>query len=345
MSEVGAPRKRPTLAGVASAAGVSLATVSKVLNGREDVAEDTRAHVLRMLEQHDYVASPKRRKPGVRRTIGLVFDDFMSPYATELIRGVTDTGGELDIDVVVGRFSGPSAPGSRTRTWAQRLSSAGRDGVVIVTSDLDPGQVRSFQKAHLPLVVIDPVHTPEAEVTSIGVTNWTGGLSATEHLIGLGHQRIAYLGGPSEAAVNLARRHGYRAAMERAGLPCPPELAVDAGFGFEAGVRTGSHLLDLAERPTAVFAVTDVTALGVIQAAHSRGLRVPEDLSVVGFDDTYMAEWATPALTTVHTPLQDVGRLAVRTLKRLMEGETVDSHHIELATNLVVRDSTTQPPP
>jgi LacI family transcriptional regulator len=318
--------------------------VSKVLNGREDVAAETRAQVLRLLEEHEYVASArKRRNPG-HRTVGLVFDDFMSPYATELIRGVTDAGTEMGIDVVVGRFSGPAEALSRSDTWARRLSSAGREGVLIVTSDLDSRQVTGFRRARLPLVVIDPVHTPESGVPSIGVTNWAGGFAATEHLVGLGHRRIAYLGGPGGAAVNLARRHGYRAAMEKAALPVPEGLAVDAHFGFEAGVSVGSRFLALDERPTAVFAVNDVVALGVVQAAHAAGLRVPEDLSVVGFDNTYMAAWATPALTTVHTPLQEVGRLALRTLQRLMEGEALDSHHVELATNLVVRSSTAPAP-
>jgi LacI family transcriptional regulator len=212
--------------------------------------------------------------------------------------------------------------------------------VLVVTSDLDSRQLTSFRQVHLPLVAIDPVHAPEADVTSIGVTNWTGGFAATEHLVALGHRRIAYIGGPAGAAINLARRHGYHAAMDMAALPVADNLVVDGGFGFDAGARLGGELLRLADRPTAIFAVTDLAAMGVIQAAHGLGLRVPEDLSVVGFDDTYMAAWATPALTTVHTPLQDMGRLAVRTLVRLMEGSALDSHHIELATSLVVRSST-----
>jgi LacI family transcriptional regulator len=143
--------------------------------------------------------------------------------------------------------------------------------------------------------------------------------------------------------VNLARRHGYRAAMERGRLAVPDELVVDAHFGFEAGVAEATRFLRLAEPPTAIFAVNDVVALGVVQAAHAAGLRVPEDLSVVGFDNTFMAPWATPALTTVHTPLQEVGRLALRTLQRLMEGEALEAHHVELATSLVVRSSTAPP--
>ncbi len=349
MTAARAPRAGPTLGAVASAAGVSLATVSKVLNGREDVAAGTRAQVQRLLDEHGYVPTAKRRpagRPGSRhRTIGLVFDDFMSPYATELIRGVTDAGTDLGADVVVGRFSDGSAGDTNGIGWARRLVQAGRDGVLVVTSDLSSRQFAGFGVAGLPLVVIDPVHVPQAAVTSIGATNWTGALTATEHLIDLGHRRIAYAGGPAGAAINQARQHGFRAAMENAGLPVDPALVVDGDFGFETGVVLADRLLAAGDRPTAVFAVTDVTAFGVIQAAHRAGLRVPEDLSVVGFDDTYMAAWSTPPLTTVHTPLQDMGRVAVRTLLRLIDGDTLDSHHVELATELVERESTAPPPP
>lgn len=344
-----AGRRRPTLTAIATEAGVSTATVSKVLNGRDDVGARTRAQIERLLVEHDYLPvvprrpAAQRRPAGSHRTIGLIFDDFMSPYATELIRGVTDAGTAVDADVVVGRFSDGSA-GTDGAQWAQRLLKAGRDGVLVVTSDLTAQQTSGFSEVDLPLVVVDPVHTPQSSVASVGATNWTGGLSAIEHLISLGHRRIAHLGGPARAAISQARLHGYRAAMENAGLPVDPRLVVDGGFGFEAGLELAGRLLDSDEPPTAIFAVTDVCALGVVQAAHRRGLRVPEDLSVVGFDNTYLAPWLTPALTTVHTPLQEMGRYALQMLLRLVDGETVEPHHVELATELVVRESSGPPP-
>jgi LacI family transcriptional regulator len=343
VADVAGGRRRTTLTAIAAAAGVSTATVSKVLNGRDDVGAGTRALVQRLLLEHEYLPAARRRPAGTARTVGLVFDDFTSPYATELVRGVTDAGAAAGADVVVGRFSDGSSGYGNGAEWARRLVGAGRDGVVVVTSDLTAQQVAGFSEVHLPLVVVDPVHTPQADVVSVGATNWTGGLSATEHLIALGHRRIAHLGGPAGAAISQARRHGYRAAMENAGLPVDPALVVDGGFGFEAGRELAARLLDSDDPPTAVFAVTDVCAMGVVQAAHARGLRVPQDLSVVGFDDTYLASWLTPALTTVHVPLQDVGRYAVEMLLRLVAGEVVDPHHVELATDLVVRDSTGPP--
>lgn len=336
------PRKRTTLASVASAAGVSLATVSKVLNGREDVAPETRAQVQRLLRERDYVPGPRRRNAAAHRTIGLLVENFRSPYTSELIQGVTDAADEFNVDVVVGRFSRRSGRDDGG-SWARRLSGAGRDGVLIVTSDLTANHIARFERARIPLVVIDPVHLPEKGVTSIGATNWSGALSATQHLIELGHRRIAHITGPPGAAVTQARMHGFRAAMDNAGLAVDPNLVVDGGFGFEVGLDIATRLLAAENPPTAIFAATDITAMGAIQAAYRAGLAVPGELSVVGFDDTHMAAWASPPLTTVHTPLEEMSRVALRTLLRLMDGESVDSHHVELATALVVRSSTGRP--
>jgi len=319
---------------VAEAAGVSLPTVSKVLNGRGDVAPATRERVQEVLRELGYVPQPGRRAAPAR-VIDLVFDDLVSPYSLEVLRGVTDAGAELGVDVVVGR------PPEREEDWARRLRSAGREGLIVVTSELTREQVEGFARAGLPLVVIDPLNLPRVEVTSVGATNWNGGLTATEHLLSLGHRRIAYAGGPVQASCSQARQHGYRGALENAGIPADPDLILHGAFGYPNGLEMGGRLLDLPEPPTAVFAGSDATALGVVEAARRRGLRVPEDLSVVGFDDTMLAELATPALTTVRQPLQDMGRVALRTLLRLAAGDTLDSHHVELATHLVVRDSTT----
>jgi LacI family transcriptional regulator len=192
----------------------------------------------------------------------------------------------------------------------------------------------------MPVVVIDPLNLPSARVTSVGSTNFAGGLLATQHLLDLGHRRIAYLGGPVAAACNQARMHGYRGAMEAGGAPVPDAYMRTGRFSYEHGIAGGAALLALPDPPTAVFAGSDETALGVIEAARVRGLRVPEDLSVVGFDDTPVARLAAPPLTTVRQPLREMGAVAVRTALRLAAGERVDSHHVELATELVVRQST-----
>jgi LacI family transcriptional regulator len=207
------------------------------------------------------------------------------------------------------------------------------------------GDLTGLSRARLPLVVIDPLNLPRRQVTSVGATNFAGGLAATEHLLALGHLRVAYMGADVTSAYNQARLHGYRAALEAARLEVPRAYVRSGGSHYEDGVSGGSALLDLAERPTAVFAVTDELAAGVIEAARVRGLRVPQDLSVVGFDDTEVARLLSPPLTTVRQPLREMGSVALRTALRLAAGETLDSHHVELATQLVVRSSTAPPGP
>ncbi|PXY20992.1 LacI family DNA-binding transcriptional regulator [Prauserella muralis] len=334
--------QRATLAMVAEAAGVSLPTASKVLNGRGDVAAATRTRVEEAVRELGYVPQVGRRSVTPARVVDLVFDDLVSPYSLEVLRGVTDAAAESGVDVVVGRVpadegNGPLAPEDG---WANRLKVSGREGLIVVTSELSLAQVEGFARARLPLVVIDPLNLPRVEVTSVGATNWSGGLAATEHLLSLGHRRIGFVGGPVRASCGQARLHGYRAALEKAGVTPDPALMLHGPFSYPSGLELGGRLLDLPERPTAIFAASDASALGVVEAARRRGLRVPEELSVVGFDDTIMASLATPALTVVRQPLPDMGRVAMRTLLRLIAGETLDSHHVELATNLVVRDST-----
>jgi len=342
----GSGSRRTTLAVVASAAGVSLPTVSKVLNGRPGVAAKTRAHVDRILREHHYVPGAIRRPPTPARTVGLVFSSLVSPYAAEITRGVTDAGAEFGVDVVVSRFPESDAQ-KRTghgESWPRRLVSAGREGIIAVTSTLTSQQIAGFRRARLPLVAIDPINLPRTELTSVGATNWAGGLSATKHLTQLGHRRIAFVGGPLRASTSQARLHGYRAALEDAGLTFDPQLVVHGTFFYEEAYRLGMELLTRPEPPTAIFAASDLTALGVMEAARTVGPRVPEELSVVGFDDTFIAAWSTPPLTTVHAPLKDMGRVALRTVLRLAAGETLDSYHVELATYLVVRGSTGPPP-
>ena len=336
---------RTTLAIVARAAGVSLPTVSKVLNGHADVAADTRARVERILREHDY-RPPATRRRTQGRTVALVFTNLVSAYAAELIRGVTDGGSEPGVDVVVSRF--PDSDGQHRAaprdSWARQLAKAGREGIIVVTPTLTSQQIASFERARIPLVVIDPIDLPREDVTSVGATNWAGGVSATEHLIDLGHRRIAFVGGPQRASSSQARLHGYRAALENAALTVDPNLVTHGTFRYDEACELGLQLLQRPHPPTAIFAASDVTAFGVMEAARAAGLRVPDELSIVGFDDTFIAAWSTPPLTTVHAPLRDMGRVAIRTLLRLVAGETLDSYHVELATHLVVRASTGPPP-
>jgi LacI family transcriptional regulator len=338
-------RDRPaTLANVAESAGVSVATVSKVLNGRNDVAPATRALVQDLLHEHDYVA--RRVRPAPSPTIELCFHGQLNAYHTEVLQGAVEAGADAGVAVVVSvrpRWQ-RGAGAKRPAAWTRELATAGRQAAIVVTSELRAADLTALSRARVPVVVIDPLNLPSARMTSVGSTNFAGGLAATQHLLDLGHRRIAYLGGPATAVCNQARMHGYRGAMEAEGAPVPDGYVRTGRFSYEHGIAGGAAVLDLPQPPTAVFAGSDETALGVIEAARTRGLRIPEDLSVVGFDDTPVARLAAPPLTTVRQPLREMGAVAVRTALRLAAGEKASSHHVELATELVVRQSTARPP-
>lgn len=335
--------QRTTLATIAASAGVSVATVSKVVNGRSDVAADTRAHVEELLRHHDYVPPSARRPQVTSTTVELLIHGVFGAYTTQIIEGTIHAAAEAGAAVVVGVLDDHRRPGVSPQSWARALAMAGRTGTIVVTGELTRAHIDALAQVGMPLVVIDPLNLPRAEVTSVGSTNFAGGMTATQHLIDLGHRDIAYIGGPAGSGCNQARLHGYRAAHELAGIAARPDLVLNEGFRYDVGRRAGAHLLDLPDRPSAIVGGSDTIALGVMEAARARGLRIPDELSVTGFDDTELATMTSPPLTVIRQPLREMGRVALRTVLRLAAGETLDSHHVELATELVVR-STTAPP-
>jgi LacI family transcriptional regulator len=328
--------RRVTITAIAREAGVSVPTVSRVVNGRSDVAPDTRERVEELLRRHGY----RRRSPRFRETaslIDLVFNDLDSPWAVEIIRGVEDVAHGAGVGTVVSAIH--RRPMS-ARQWLRNLQARATDGVILVISDLDPPLHAELRRLKIPTVVVDPAGVPAMDVPTIGATNWAGGMSATEHLLRLGHRRIGFIAGPRQLLCSRARLDGYRAALDAAGVELRPEYVRPGNFYHEAGFEGGAALLDLPEPPTAIFASSDQMALGVYEAVRLRGLRVPDNISVVGFDDLPEARWSSPPLTTVRQPLAEMGLLAARTVLRLARGEELESPRIELATELVVRDST-----
>jgi LacI family transcriptional regulator len=331
------PSERVTLATIAASAGVSVATVSKVLNGRMDVSPSTRSLVQSLLTKHGYVRpSSRRHRTEAATIVELRVGGELCAYTAEIIKGAIEAGAEAGAAVVITNGK-PTADGDTS--WSRDLVAAGRQAMIVLAAALTSAELAALSQSHLPTVVVDPMSPSGTPVISIGSTNFAGGMSATQHLLALGHRRIAYLGGPATAAPNQARMHGYRAAMQAAGVPVPPEYVRTAGFHHRDGVREGAALLDLHPAPTAIFAACDETALGAVHAARAHGLRIPDDLSVVGFDDTQIASMTSPPLTTVRQPLREMGMVALRTALRLAAGEKIEFHHIELATELVVRES------
>jgi LacI family transcriptional regulator, galactose operon repressor len=328
---------RVTLAAVAASAGVSVPTVSKVLNSRSDVAPATRSRVQAALVELGYVHAPGRRPVEVPATVQVRTGGQLGAYAAEVIKGVIDAGTEAGAAVVVADGTDPGGD-----AWVRGLVASGRRAVITVDWRPSAAQLAALARTGLPAVVVDPVDPPPEPVASVGTTNFAG-LAATQHLLDLGHRRIAYLGGPADAFSNQARKHGYRAAMESAGVPVPPGYVRSASYCYDDGAREAAALLDAGPAPTAIVAASEEIAVGTIHAATARGLSVPGDLSVVGFDDTEIAALSTPQLTTIHQPLREMGAVALHTALRLAAGDTIESRHLELATHLVVRASTKPP--
>jgi len=332
--------RRITITAIAREAGVSVPTVSRVVNGRSDVSPQTRERVEELLRQHGYRGRSSKSRP-TARLIDLVFNDLDSPWAVEIIRGVEDTAHSSGVGTVV------SAIHRRTtsaRQWLQNMRARATDGVILVTSDMESPVGAELRRLDVPTVVIDPAGVPTLDVPTIGATNWAGGLSATEHLLSLGHRRIGFIAGPRTLLCSRARLDGYRAGLEAVGIELVDRLIRQGDFYTESGYDGANALLDLPDAPTAIFASSDQMAFGVYEAVRRHGLRVPDDISVVGFDDLPEARWASPPLTTVRQPLAEMGILAARTVLRLAQGEQVESPRFELATALVVRDSTARAP-
>ncbi|KAB2976726.1 LacI family transcriptional regulator [Streptomyces sp. SS1-1] len=328
---------RVTLAAVAKEAGVSMPTVSKVLNGRTDVSRTTRAKVEHLLEVHGY---RRRAQAGSRSPlIELVFHELESVWAMELIRGVENVARDNRATVALTESGTRHTPGP---DWLPGVLQRRPMGVVLVFSTLSEDVKRRLRAAAIPIVIVDPAGDPDPDVPSVGSANWSGGLAATRHLTDLGHERIAIITGPEDMLCSLARLDGYRSAMSMAGLRCDPRLTRFGDFHVQGGYEHAMDLLDGPDRPTAIFAGSDLQALGVLEAARVKGLRVPEDLSVVGYDDVPLAQWSSPPLTTVHQPLRAMAEEAARMLLR-PDAPGAAAQRIELATNLVVRQSTAPP--
>jgi LacI family xylobiose transport system transcriptional regulator len=329
---------RVTLAQVAERAGVSVSTVSKVLNGRHDVSPPTRARVERLLEANGYRRTPKSAWEAP--LIELVFHELHSIWAMELIRGVENVAKEHDASVVLTESGTRHSPDPG---WIEGVLRRRPLGVVLVFSSLPQEFKRQLRSRAIPFVIIDPAGDPEPDVPSVGSANWSGGVAATRHLIECGHRKVAIISGPEDMLCSLARVDGFRSAMGMAGFEVDPGMITFGDFHVEGGYARAMELLSRPDRPTAIFAGSDLQALGVIEAARVNGLRVPHDLSVVGYDDVPIAQWASPALTTVHQPLRQMAEQAVQMLLKLRAEESI-TPRLELATTLVVRKSTAPPP-
>lgn len=331
-----ADEPRVTLASIAAEAGVSLTTMSKVLNGRRDVAPATRARAEEHLRRSGY----RRRGSGRRATsVELVLRQLYGVTSLEVIDGVREAAAEsgfaLTLTVIDERDDTSGA-------WLDAVIRRRPAGVILAYADIAAGMREKLRSRNIPVVVVEPADA-DPTVPAVGVAHWSAGVTATRHLIELGHRRIASIAGPGEAAGSRARLDGYRSAMHLAGLPVPEGFTRFAELAADAGERAAAELLSLPDPPTAIIAGGDLQAPGVLNAARMRGLRVPGDLSVVGYDDHRISTSSVPRLTTIHQPMREVGATATRLVLRLGSDPAEEATRVDLAASLVLRDSTAPP--
>jgi len=330
--------QRTTLADVAEAAGTTVPTASKVLSGRSDVSAPTRARVMRAVADLGYRGRsgkgpvPRGERPSL---VDLVLSGVEGSWANRALSGVEHAATAAGVDIVVSVARQPD------EAWLTRLLARNLRGAVLALVDATPEQLATLTAAQVPVVLLDPVTQPPRTVASVGAANWAGGRAAAEHLLALGHRRLAVIGGSRRHLYSQARIDGFRSAAAQAGIDLPDDRVIHSDWKREGAAEATTALLQNPQAPTGIFACADNMALGVYDAAAMLDLRIPEDLSVVGFDDLPEAQWVHPALTTVRQPIAEMGEAALRMLLRIMADPPQDAPREELATRLIVRDSTT----
>ncbi|WP_439592058.1 LacI family DNA-binding transcriptional regulator [Microbacterium sp.] len=325
---------RATIHDVAAAAGVSVATVSKAVNGRYGVAAATVDRVLAVVRELGYESSLIASSMRSRRTgvIGVLVAGF-EPFSAEILKGVGMALRDTHFDVMA--YSGAhegSIEGWERRSLS-RLSGSLIDGVIMVT----PSVVNVA--ADVPIVAVDP-HTGPAQLPTVESDSFTGARQAARYLVELGHRRIGFISGRPDLRSSALRDAGYRRTLLDAGIPFDQSLVAVGRYERDTSRELAHEMLSRSDRPTAIFAANDLSAIAVIEAAAELGLSVPGDLSVIGFDDVPEASQHSPALTTVRQPMGRLGVVAANLLVRLMSGEVPDETHILLPTVLVPRATT-----
>lgn len=325
-----------TIQDVAKAAGVSVSTVSRVLNNKDDIAPETYERVKAVIADMGYTSSlAARSMRSLRKNVlGLIIPDAGAPFPIEVMKGVNRAISTLEYDLIIYTCGDTRKhfTADREKKFVSLLNNSVTDGVIVVTPEA------THFNTNAPVVAVDP-HYEINEYPSVISTNWEGAMEAMGHLLNLGHQRIGFISGRYDLQSTNRRLLGYQDGLAKAGIPIDPELITQGDFSADSGLKCARQLLSLTKPPTAIFAANDEMAMGVYQAAHEAGLSIPEDLSVVGFDNIPEASQSEPGLTTIHQPIQEMGKIAVQMLLKLIEGEPLEENIIKTPTCLVIRDS------
>ncbi len=328
-----------TLKALAARAGVHPSTISRVVNNdpRLRIGAGTRARIEALLRETQYRPNGVARSLKLRQTfvLAVVIPDITNPLFAALYRGVEDAAGGRGYNVILCNTDGSS---DRQHSHLLSLHARRVDGMILASTYLNDPSIRWLRQQGIPHVLLN--RFSDETDPFVGSDDFAGGKLATAHLIARGHRRIGHLAGPSSVSTAVHRGRGYLAALAEAGLPRDPTLFAEAGFSEEAGASAMEALLALREPPTAVFAVNDMAAAGAYAAARRQGIRIPDELAIVGYNDIPAASRLDPPLTTVHVPLHEVGMVSGGMLIDQIESGTMSSRRVLFAPQLVVRAST-----
>lgn len=323
---------------VAKKTGYSLATVSKVLNDRPGVSEKTASTILNQLQRSGYhrrIGTESRK----HRNVEIVFQTFDSMWSLEVLQGALDYTSSHDLSITVTESGDRRHPDS---SWISGLSDRQPLGVVLIFSDLTKTEKDTLHLLNIPYVIFDPSGDPTRNSHSISADNWTGGVIATRYLLALGHTKIGIITGPLEMMCSTARLDGFSAALKGHGITENPDWIAEGDFTMRGGYNQAMRLLrNNSNRPTAIFAGSDLQAMGVYEAARQLRIRIPDDLSVIGFDNIQTSAYMNPPLTTVEQPIRRMGAMAVNMIFNAKANNQLHQRII-MPTTLIKRQSTRQ---
>jgi LacI family transcriptional regulator len=330
-------KRGATAADVARAAGVSSATVSRVLSGYEFVQEATRTRVLEAVERLGYVANLQARSlaGGRSQIIGLLVPNLDTGYVGTIIQRIDQELERANYDLIL--YTSHRHP-SKESFYVSTIASGLTIGMLLVAPQVPATYLDALREQNFPYVLIDQADATENS-NVVEATNWQGAYEATRHLIQLGHVRIAFITGALNVRSAVDRLQGYQAALVDCGLPFREELVVEGDYQQRTGYEAAKSLLENVNPPTAVFASNDLSAFGAMDAARECGFRIPDDISIIGFDDVPQAGLVYPKLTTVRQPLEQMGQVAVQMLLELIKDRSHPPQRVTLPTRLVIRDS------
>lgn len=326
-----------TIIDVAREAGVSYGTVSRVINDSPNVKEETRERVKEVIDRMGFVGNRSARSlvSGKSHVIGLLIPDLGTAYIGEIIRGI-------DLEMESANYNLMLYTTHRRETkesgYISSLIQSGVDGVILILPRNPAKFLEKLRSLNFPYVLVDHQGIDDRG-PAVGATNYQGGFDATEYLISQGHRQIAFITGSMDLGCSQERLNGYQDAMKKHNLAVESGWVVEGDFEQTTGYEGANKLMSLPNRPTAIFASNDMMAFGVMNAVRDQGLKIPGDISVVGFDDIFQSSQTMPGLTTVRQPLEQMGREATRMLLEMMIEREIKPGKIDLPTRLVLRDS------